>query len=106
MEGDDGVIGMRLTFCCIVPRLVELLEVGIIDIARDVFTVETTGIKCFNIRRVSKRDINQIVERLVEQAVAADGGVDLLDAPAVGDELVHGWHVDAVDVRMAYGRGR
>ena len=97
---------MRLTFCCIVPCLVELSEVSIIDVARDVFTVETTGIKCFNLRRVPKRDIDQIVKRLVEQAIAADGGVDLLNTPAVGNKLVHGRHVNTVDVRMAYGRGR
>ena len=39
------IIGMRLPLGRIVTGVVEFLEVGFIDVARDVLAVETTGIK-------------------------------------------------------------
>ena len=42
---DDGIVNVRLALGSIVSSIVEFLQVGIIYVARDVFTVETTGIK-------------------------------------------------------------
>ena len=77
MKVNHRIVRMRLPLRRIVSGVVEFLEVGFINVARDVLAVETAGIKGRYIRRGLECDIDKVVKGLVEQPITADGLVNL-----------------------------
>ena len=73
-------------------------QIPLVDVAGDVTSIETTRIKPTGVGTCHRGHLHQIFEGLVEQPVAPDVSVDVLDGTPVGDELGGVRHVNAVHV--------
>src|SRR5690606_12150370 len=84
-------------------QLLQALEVTRLDPGH-VIAVEARRIEAGELRVALAHRRLEVLEVLVDQPVAAQQLLDLLDAAVVRDQLVRRRHVDAVDVRMAHRR--
>ena len=77
----------------------------LIHIAGHVLAVEHRGLKLGQGRIAFANRLLQIGQILEDQAIGTDLRADLADIPSIGDQLVAGRHVDAIDVRETNFRG-
>src|SRR5690606_20077359 len=84
-------------------QLLQAFEVARLDPGH-VLAVEAGGIEAGELRVALAHRGLQVLQVLVDQPVATQQLLHLLDAAAVRDQLVGGGHVDAVDVGVAHRR--
>ncbi len=95
---------MGLDLRGVVTRLLDLVQIRLIDVAGNIFAVEHRAIKALDLDLAATDRFDQVRQVLIDQPVSADQIRHVLGRTVVCNQLVSAWHVDAVDVREAHRR--
>ena len=89
MQIDDFVALSRRSFLGgVAPAGLQVVQVGIPDVAGDVLAGENRGIEAFDLGVAPGDGVDQVIEVLVDQPVGADRRGHLLLRAAVRDQLM------------------
>src|SRR3990167_7692236 len=103
VQVDNRADGLGLDLGGIVARLLDLIQVGRVDIAGHVLAVKHRAVEVVDLDLLAATDrFDQIRQILIDQPVGADQLADFLGGAAVRDQLMGAGHVDAVHVRITH----